>query len=296
MVQVQELFDNNILLILMSVLCSLGILVKILIYGIYKNLIKSSDNMANTNNKLMKLVKMKFEACYKLKIGVNNVDIFVDKYMYKYKFCGILLYTWENISGQLLILCLLTGAIGAGLAVYYDCGKTAILSTFFIGLLTSALLIIFESFLNLPAKRNIIRINMKDYLENMLKVRLEQENFYPEKLEEYRNEYFINENEERNTDNTDKHNVSQHLEKKSEQKVKGKDLLHIEDTAAVKEEVQNGVNYIKGNRDRKREDGQAKFSSKNDRKLNPDKKTTENYKINKEEEEIIEDILKEFMA
>ena len=103
MVQVQELFDNNILLILMSVLCSLGILVKILIYGIYKNLIKSSDNMANTNNKLMKLVKMKFEACYKLKIGVNNVDIFVDKYMYKYKFCGILLYTWENISGQLLI-------------------------------------------------------------------------------------------------------------------------------------------------------------------------------------------------
>lgn len=299
MIQIQKIFDNNILIYVMVGLCGLGILVKFLIYGIYKNLIIASDNMANTKNKLMKLVKMKFEACYKLKIGVSNVDIFVDKYMYKHKFCGVLLYTWENISGQLLILCLLTGAVGAGLAVYYDCGKPAILSTFFIGLLTSALLIIFESFLNLPAKRNVIRVNMKDYLENMLKVRLEKEHFYPEKLEAYRKEYFETENNANNISAVNKNVASEHIEKKSDHKTTGgKDYLHIEDTvvAMEKEETRSKTANLRSNNDRNTVNSKVKLNSKAQKNMITDKKGTKNYDINRNEEEIIEDILKEYMA
>lgn len=305
MIQVQELFDNHILLFVMAALCGLGILVKFLIYGIYKNLIMASDNMPNTNNKLMKLVKMKFEACYKLKIGVSNVDIFVDKYMYKYKYCGVLLYTWENISGQLLILCLLTGAVGAGLAVYYECGKTAILSTFFIGLLTSALLIIFESFLNLTAKRNVIRVNMKDYLENMLKVRLEKEHFHPEKLEAYRKEYFETNNKETNTMVDIKNNIipEEKEERIDLKKPREKDLLHIEDTAAsiekdhIRSKLANQQNSNTRKQVRSIDKGNQRTSK--EMMINVDKASnaiTKDYKINKNEEEIIEDILKEFMA
>ena len=290
MVQVQELFDNHILTILMVVFCSLGVLVKCIIYGIYSNLIKASDNMANSSNELMKLIKMKFEACYKLKIGVNNVDIFVDKYMYKYKFCGLLLYTWENISGQFLILCLLTGAVGSGLAVYYDCGKTAILSTFFIGLFTSALLILCESFLNVPAKRNVICINMRDYLENMLKVKLEQKYFYPEQLEEYCNEYFVQEGKDNKKETVNKHELG---------KEEGTPELHIKDnTASTKEKMLQKdslsvrKNTMKSNIGR----GENRYSENRNKQENMDKKTLESLKINKKEEEIIEDILKEFMA
>lgn len=305
MIQVQELFDNHILLFVMAGLCGLGILVKFLIYGIYKNLIMASDNMPNTNNKLMKLVKMKFEACYKLKIGVSNVDIFVDKYIYKHKFCGVLLYTWENISGQLLILCLLTGAVGAGLAVYYECGKTAILSTFFIGLLTSALLIIFESFLNLTAKRNIIRVNMKDYLENMLKVRLEKENFHPEKLEAYRKEYFDSDNKEiNNMVDVKRDIVPKEKEKQIDhKKPSGKDLLHIEDTAASieKDLISSKLANQKSGNTRKQVRSIDKVNARTSKEMRVtvDKvgnALTKDYKINKNEEEIIEDILKEFMA
>ena len=137
-------------------------------------------------------MKMKFEACYKLKIGVNNVDSFVDKYVYKHKVCGIHLYTWENIGGQLLILCLLAGTVGSVLGLVYNCGKNDILITFFSGVFTSSLLIVVESFINLGAKKSILKANITDYLENFLKVRLEQENFTPEVLEEYRQEYFSN--------------------------------------------------------------------------------------------------------
>ncbi|WP_167957661.1 hypothetical protein [Anaerosporobacter faecicola] len=187
---VQQLYDDYIFIYGMAGLCVLGTILKIMVSGTYKRLIKASDNMGSTKHKLMKLMKMKFEACYKLKIGVNNVDSFVDKYVYKHKICGIHLYTWENISGQLLILCLLAGTVGSVLGLASNCGKNDILITFFTGVFTSSLLIIVESFINLGAKKSILKANITDYLENFLKVRLEQENFTPEVLEEYRQEYF----------------------------------------------------------------------------------------------------------
>lgn len=189
---IQQLYDNYIFIYGMAGLCVLGTILKIMVSRTYKRLIKASDNMGSTKHKLMKLMKMKFEACYKLKIGVNNVDSFVDKYVYKHKICGIHLYTWENIGGQLLILCLLTGTLGSVLGLVYNCGKNDILITFFSGVFTSSLLIVVESFINLGAKKSILKANITDYLENFLKVRLEQENFTPEVLEEYRQEYFSN--------------------------------------------------------------------------------------------------------
>ena len=189
---IQQLYDNYIFIYGMAGLCVLGTILKIMVSRTYKRLIKASDNMGSTKHKLMKLMKMKFEACYKLKIGVNNVDSFVDKYVYKHKVCGIYLYTWENIGGQLLILCLLAGTVGSVLGLVYNCGKNDILITFFSGVFTSSLLIVVESFINLGAKKSILKANITDYLENFLKVRLEQENFTPEVLEEYRQEYFSN--------------------------------------------------------------------------------------------------------
>lgn len=211
---VQKLFDNNVFIYTMAGLCILGVIIKLIVDIIYKCLMKASDNMGNSKNKLMKLMKLKFEACYKLKIGVNNVDAFVDKYVYKYKFCGIFLYTWENISGQLLILCMLTGTVSAVLGLAYDCGRKEILLTFFTGVLTSGLLIIFETFINLQAKRKVIQVNIREYLDNFLKVRLERECFHPELLEEYRKEYFVSdENQEQDSEINNKESKKKKLKK-----------------------------------------------------------------------------------
>lgn len=186
---VQELFDQNVFSYIMLALCAFGILLKLVLNLVYWRLIKASDNMATSKNKLTQTMKKKFETCYKLKIGVNNVDIFVDKYVFRHRFCGILLSTWENIGGQVLILCLLVGSISTILGLIYECGKQQILGTFSVGILTSGLLIFLEGLINLSGKRELIRLNMKDYLENILKVRLEQELVQPEFLEQYKKEY-----------------------------------------------------------------------------------------------------------
>lgn len=186
---VQELFDKNIFIYIMFGLLGGGILLKLILDIVYNRLVKASDNMATSNNKLTKTMKKKFEACFKLKIGVNNVDIFVDKYVFRQRFCGILLSTWENICGQLLVLCLLVGSISTTLGLIYECGKQQILSTFSVGILSSGLLIFLEGLVNLGIKKELLRLNMKDYLENILKVRLEQENESPELIEQYKQDY-----------------------------------------------------------------------------------------------------------
>ncbi len=113
----------------------------------------------------------------------------MDKYVFRQRFCGILLSTWENICGQILVLCLLIGSISTIMGLIYECGKQQILSTFSVGILTSGLLIFLEGLVNLGAKKELLRLNMKDYLENILKVRLEQENESPEFIEEYKKEF-----------------------------------------------------------------------------------------------------------
>lgn len=169
---------------------TLGIIVKMVLSGIYGKLIKESDNMGNSEHALMKLLKLKFEACYKLKMSVNNVDTFVDRYVYKHKFGGIHLYTWDNIGGQILMICILVGITGIGLGVISQQDKAEILSTFFVGIIAGIMLIVVDEILNISSKKEVFRINVKDYLENNMKSRLESEYFHYDEYLKYQREYF----------------------------------------------------------------------------------------------------------
>lgn len=185
---IKELYERSIFIYTMIGLCTLGIMIKCILHFVYGSLAKASFSMGISKNSLMSNMKKKFETCYKLKIGVNNVDIFVDKYLYRHKFCGILLSTWESICGQLLLSCVLIGSISTILGIVYQCGKDPILFTFTVGILSSGLLIFFEGLVDINGKKDVIRINMKDYLENFLKVRLEQGEIQPELIEQYKKE------------------------------------------------------------------------------------------------------------
>lgn len=185
---IQEWFEKDYIIIALIGLCVIGLMLKLITNFVYIRLVKASANMSASKNKLVKQMKLKFETFYKLKIGVNNVDIFVDKYVYKYKICGLLLSTWENIGGLMLMLCLLTAPVFSILGLILECGETKILSTFFTGVCTSAILILVDNLFNISSKRQIIKLNIKDYLENYLKARLVQEAQNPEAFAGYRAE------------------------------------------------------------------------------------------------------------
>lgn len=186
---VQMLFDQNIILEIFAGLCGIGLLVRFIVASVYRYLVKESGNPGEAKNKMLVHMKMKFETCYKLKIGVNNVDTFVDKNVLNYRFCGLLLSTWDNFSGQVLFLSLLLVPVATVFGVVYECGQDKILLSGAVGILTSAVLILVDKSINLTAKKRLLRVNLLDYLENFCKVRLEQEVFHPELVEQQRKEY-----------------------------------------------------------------------------------------------------------
>lgn len=187
---ISHLFDRYILIYAFAGLCGLGLLVRFIVNMLYKRLVKESDNPGETKNKTLKILKMKFEKLYKLKIGVNNVDTFVDKNVLRYRFCGVLLSTWENFCGQVLFLILLMVPVSTVFGVTFGCEQERVLLTGSVGILAGAILILVDKSMNLNSKRKIIHINLLDYFENFFKVRLEQEELHPELIEQYRREYF----------------------------------------------------------------------------------------------------------
>ncbi len=186
---IQEWFDKRIFLYIILGICSLGFLIKFILSMKYRMLIRASKKMGTSKNRLMRVLRLKFETCYKLKIGVNNVDTFVDKYVYRYRFCGLLLYTWETISGELIILSVLSGSVFSILGLLEECGINDILSTLIAGVLGALVLISYDHFINLNTKRKVLKVNIRDYLENFLKSRLENGEFSSDLLEQYKKEY-----------------------------------------------------------------------------------------------------------
>lgn len=183
------LFEENIIMYIFAGLCVLGVLARLILNLVYKHLIRESDAMGATKNKQLKHMKLKFETCYKLKIGVNNVDTFVDKNVYKHRFCGMLLSTWENFGGQVLFLSLLLVPISAVFGVVFNVEQNTILLTGAVGILGSSVLILVDKSMNLMNKKSMIHLNLEDYFENFCKVRLERETFQPEELEKYKKEF-----------------------------------------------------------------------------------------------------------
>lgn len=162
----------------------LGLLFPLIAGGKLGKLNRAAKHPSKSEHPLVKTMVTKFTACYKLKIGVNNVDIFVDKYVNTYKICGLYLSTWDKLCGQPAVILLLAG-IADG--VYHGIlrgGQAAELSTMWISFAAAAVLIVYNRFFDRKGKMRAFASEMKDYLENSLKIKLEQEFVYPEPVRE----------------------------------------------------------------------------------------------------------------
>jgi hypothetical protein len=260
---VKFLFEQNIIMYVFAGLCGLGLLVRLIVNLVFKTLVKASENPAETKNKLLKLMKMRFEACYKAKIGVNNVDTFVDKNVLRYRFCGVLLSTWDNFSGQILFLNLLIVPISAVFGVVFKCGQDLVLLTGAVGILTSAVLIIVDKSINLPAKKRMLHVNLLDYLENFCKVRLEQEAFHPELYEQMRREYAqVAESKKQVVTSKEaaKENAEEELDRRREAKMKKEEEKKLQ--AQRREEERRRLEEIRKEEERRKQEERKQLAAK----------------------------------
>lgn len=178
---------------LLYVIVGLGVscgIVKWMVNGIYRKLIRSAEQISKSEHPLMKMLLKKFETCYELKMGVENVEVFVDKYLNSYKKAGIHLYTWEVLGDVMFGVTLLTSLLANLYISIMSDNRQTVLAFLLVGMAVCGLIILEDILLNLRFKRRVLMTEIRDYLENIYKPRLENQAFKSEEMEEYHREYF----------------------------------------------------------------------------------------------------------
>lgn len=191
----QFLQDYNMVFAMAAVGC-LTIMMKSITAIVYYKLISQAEQMGTTGNKYMKAITGKFIASYKLKREVHDVRCIVEKCMYNMRFMGISVVSWKNadLYGISLILLIL----GAGVIGGVYCSMTMEWYGVNASSAGAAIILIATSEILFQTRRKyrVLQLQMTDYLDNVLKPKLEKEYLHPEEEKKYQQEYF---KEEENT-------------------------------------------------------------------------------------------------
>ena len=112
----EMLLDKKLLFVLMGILTGLGVVDKCIVSMTMKRMVEAAGSMSKSNHPLIRLVRAKFEHACMISDTVENVGVFVDKYLYEYKVCGLRLHTLRRLEKICAGLLIVTGLVGAGLS------------------------------------------------------------------------------------------------------------------------------------------------------------------------------------
>lgn len=192
------IFEHKLLTGLISFFLLSSIICQIVSGVIYQTMISASDNMASTENKLLKQCKQKYANYYKLNGKMINTGVFVDKFLKKVSFAGIRISRLQYISGQLMMLSVLMTGISICLALTAGNTLFQIIPYYLISILGLYLYFSVSGMVDIPEKRKTLKINLVDYLENHFVPRLETEKEHAleegvKKREKYARELLVEE-------------------------------------------------------------------------------------------------------
>lgn len=166
-----------LLLFIFSLLC------QIITGFLYQNMIKETYNMSSTKNKTLKTCKLKFINRYELHEKVVNIPVFVDKFLRDIKFGPLPVRIMEHLSGQLLLFSVFITGAGACLAI--TAGETIgeVLSYYLCAFVMLYAYFSISAAVDLKGKKEALKTNLIDYLENNISVRIPQSKKEQERLD-----------------------------------------------------------------------------------------------------------------
>jgi hypothetical protein len=168
-------FEKEIIFYTVSVIFAVGILLRLILNGRYKSLIKQTENFGNCKNMFLKQIKLKFESNYRLNMGMNNIEVFVDRQLSKYKVMGTSLNQMENRIKLIPVLCIIAGAAGAAFGAYLQFGVIDLALMAGSGAVAAVVLAVFDLLLDISYKKELLVVCLCDYLENNLSPKLDQD-------------------------------------------------------------------------------------------------------------------------
>ena len=168
------MLDRHVIYVLMGMSAFAGVVSKVVVGRTLRKLVAAAESMGKSNHPLMRLVRAKFEHTCLISEKVENVGVFVDKYLYEYRVGGVRLHAWRRLQMAGAGLCLILGGVGAIIS-YRIKGATE--QTAMIGGTGVALaLIVFlvHMLTDEEYRLEAVRNYMVDYLENIYQHRYEK--------------------------------------------------------------------------------------------------------------------------
>lgn len=168
------MLDRHVIYVLMGMSAFAGVVSKVVVGRTLRKLVAAAESMGKSNHPLMRLVRAKFEHTCMISEKVENVGVFVDKYLYEDRVGGVRLHAWRRLQMAGAGLCLILGGVGAIIS-YRIKGATE--QTAMIGGTGVALaLIVFlvHMLTDEEYRLEAVRNYMVDYLENIYQHRYEK--------------------------------------------------------------------------------------------------------------------------
>ena len=173
------LMKHKFLLMIILIFLLLSIICQIVTGVIYRRIIREADNMAATENKLLKQFKLKYANCYKLNGTVVNTSVFVDRFIQKIRFGHILLGRMPHISGQLMMLSVLMTGITICLCLASGDTLFQIIPYYLISILGLYFYFSVSGIMDIQGQKTILKTELTDYLENHMMPHLSKEKETP---------------------------------------------------------------------------------------------------------------------
>ena len=171
----QLLADTNVIYYLMAVLGVMGVAAKIVNHLTLRRLLKAAGNMPKSTHKLIKLVRAKYEHACMIHDSVENIDAFVEKYIYEYRGFLFRIHTWRQVELLSAWFVGILAALGAS-AEYLSYGFVeSVYQYIATGAAGVVLLSVIIRLSDEPYKINAVKMYMLDYLENICALRMKKQ-------------------------------------------------------------------------------------------------------------------------
>lgn len=150
----------------------LSVLVRLMLAWMYHTMIRETDNMATTGNRLLKQCKVKFANCYQLNGGVSNIPVFVDKFLNRLSFGHLSFDAWYHLSGQCMLFSVVFAGVGICKGILDGRMLGEILPFYIASFLGLYLYFSLSALVDIKGKQRVLKTNLIDYLENHLSGRI----------------------------------------------------------------------------------------------------------------------------
>lgn len=158
---------TGIVYFLMILVASVGVLAKIMNHLTLRSMVKAASNMQKSTHKLIKLVRSKYEHACMLHDRVENVEAFVEKYIYEYRGILFRIHTWRQLEIQSIWFLGILGFLGAS-CWYLEKGFCEEMYRYAgVGAAGMMLLFVVSQLSDEQHKISRVQNYMVDYLENV---------------------------------------------------------------------------------------------------------------------------------